>query len=340
MLRSASSSFNQIWLSFLLCSFAALFRYEPIYMKAVIARKYGGPEVLQISTSEKPVPRSKEILIKISYATVSTGTVLLRRGKVPDSPVLTILMRLIFGIAGPRQQIPGIEFSGIVEEVGAEVRSFKKGDQVYGTTTGLKKGAYAEYVCIPEKWKWGVIAHKPKELSLEEAAALPVGAMTALELLTKAKISAGDQVLITGASGNVGNYAVQIAHYYGARITAVCGTANTDWVKATGADEVVDYKKQDVVLLTDRFDIVFEASGRIKHSLLKPLVKKKGRFISVKSLTSENNEKLTSIHKMIEAGKLRPVIDRVYPLDQIVDAHSYFDQGKKGNVVIEIAGSL
>lgn len=309
-------------------------------MKAVIVRKYGVPEVLQISTIEKPVPRSREVLIKICYATVSTGTVLLRRGKVPDSPILTILMRLIFGITGPRQQIPGIEFSGIVQEVGADVLSFKKGDEVYGTTTGLKKGAYAEYICTPEKWKWGVIAHKPKELTLEEAAALPVGAMTALELLTKARISTGDRVLITGASGNVGNYAVQIARYYGARVTAVCGTANTEWVKATGADEVIDYKKQDPAHLSDRFDIIFEASGRMKHSLLKPLLTKKGRFISVKSLTSENNEKLSSIHKMIEAGKLRPVIDRVYPFDQMVEAHRYFDEGKKGNVVIEIAGNL
>lgn len=308
-------------------------------MKAVLVKKYGGPEVLQVTACEKPVPRSKEILIKVSYATVSTGTVLLRRGKVPDSPVLTLLMRLIFGITRPRQEIPGVEFSGIVAEVGADVQSFKKGDEVYGTTTGLKKGAYAEYVCTPEKWKWGVIAHKPKELSLEEAAVLPVGAMTALELLTKARISAGDHILITGASGNVGNYAVQIARYYGARVTAVCGTANTAWVKATGANEVIDYKKQDLTGLTDRFDIVFEASGRIKYSELKPLLKNKGRFISVKSLTSENNEKLNTIHQMIEAGKLRPVIDRVYRLNQIVEAHSYFDEGKKGNLLVEVAGA-
>lgn len=307
-------------------------------MKAVLIKKYGGPEVLQITATTKPIPRNREILVKVSYATVSTGTVLLRRGKVPDSLLLTILMRLIFGITRPRQEIPGVEFSGIVEEVGADVQSFKKGDEVYGTTTGLKKGAYAEYVCIPEKWKWGVIAHKPKELSPEEAAALPVGAMTALELLTKAGISAGDHILITGASGNVGNYAVQIARYYGARVTAVCGTANTEWVKATGADEVIDYKKQDITRLSNRFDIVFEASGRIRPSLLKPLLKKKGRFASVKALTREKNEKLITIHKMIEAGKLRPVIDRVYRLNQVVEAHHYFTQDKKGNVVIEIGG--
>lgn len=307
-------------------------------MKAVLVKKYGAPEVLQIAATKKPEPRSREVLVKVSYATVSTGTVLLRRGKVPDSPVLTMLLRLIFGITRPRQEIPGVEFSGIVEEVGADVQSFKKGDEVYGTTTGLKKGAYAEYVCIPEKWKWGVIAHKPKELSLAEAAVLPVGAMTALELLIKAGVSAGDHVLITGASGNVGNYAVQIARYYGARVTAVCGTANTEWVKATGADEVIDYKKQDIARLNDRYDIVFEASGRIKHSLLKPLLKKKGRFTSVKALTSERNEKLVTIHKMIEAGKLRPVIDRVYRLNQVVEAHHFFDQGKKGNILIEIGG--
>ena len=304
-------------------------------MKAAIYTEYGSPEVLQFQEVAKPIPKKNELLIHVHASTVSAGAVWIRKGQFPGSKLFTFLLRLQFGLFRPKQPILGVEFSGIIEAVGDEVSLFKKGDAVYGTTTGLKNGAYADYVCIPESRTQGVVAIKPHQLSFAEAAALPVGGMTALQILAKVPIRAGHRILIYGASGSVGSYAVQIAKYFGATVTAVCSTANVELVKSIGTDEVIDYTKDDLGRFNGRFDIVFEAVGKVKSSALKPLLNPTGKFCSIKSLTAEKTKYLDFLHQMIANGQLKPVIDRVYPFDQIVEAHKYVDLGhKKGNVVL------
>lgn len=304
-------------------------------MRAVVYTEYGSPSVLQLREVEKPVPKNKEMLVKVHASTVTAGATWIRKGHYPGSKLFTCLIRLVFGITKPKRTVLGFEFSGIVEDVGKDVNLFQIGDKVYGTTTGLKNGAYADYVCIPEKWKHGVVALKPGNITFKEAAALPIGGMTALQILMKAKMKLGDKLLVYGASGSIGTYAVQIAKYFDTTLTAVCNNANIVLVKSIGADEVVDYTKQDITQYKDRFDIIFDAVGKIKTSKLKPLLKRGGKFCSVKSLTNERPEYLDMLHKMISEGKLKPVIDREYSLEQIVEAHKYVDLGhKKGNVVI------
>ena len=304
-------------------------------MKAVTYTMYGPPSVLQLKEISKPVPKGDEVLIKIVCSTVSAAAIWKRKGKFPGSMLFTILLRLFSGLTKPGIPVLGVEFSGVVEETGNEVTLFKKGDAVYGTTTGLKQGAYAEYVCVPEKRKGGVLIKKPELLSFEQAAVLPVGAMTALDLLKKAKIQKGQQVLIYGASGSVGTYAVQISKYFGAFVTGVCSSANTALVFSLGAENVIDYTTNDISKSGKKHDIVFDAVGKLKKSTWKKLLKGGGRFCTVKSTTSEKTEYLEILHKMIAEGKLLPVIDKVYSFDQISEAHQYVDSGhKKGNVVI------
>ena len=227
--------------------------------------------------------------------------------------------------------------SGVVEGKGKKVTNFKIGDEVFGTTTMLSIGSYAEYVCLPQQWKHGVIALKPTNLNFKEAAALPIGGMTALFLLEKAKISKGKNVLVYGASGSVGSFAVQIAKSFGSSVTAVCSTSNIDMVKSLGADEVVDYTKEEYTLLKDKFDIVFDAVGKTTKSKAKKVLKNDGVFVSVNMLTKEKNENLLKLKELAEGEKLKPYIDTYYPLEKIVSAHTYVDQGhKKGNVVIDI----
>lgn len=304
-------------------------------MKAVIYTMYGGPEVLQFTQLVKPVPKDKEILIKVHASTVSAGTIWMRKGKFPGSILLTMLLRLITGITRPRRLILGFEFSGVVEETGQGVTRFKKGDKVYGTTTGLKNGSYADYICVPEKWSQGVVMLKPGYLSFEEAAALPVGAMTALHLLQKAKIEPAKKVLIYGASGSVGSFAVQIAKYFGATVTAVSSTFNKELALSIGADHFIDYTKEDISLCEEKFDIIFDAVAKRKASAFTPLLNKQGKFCSVRTPTCERTEYLSQLEAMILKGALLPVIDRVYPFSAIVEAHRYVDRGhKKGNVVL------
>jgi NADPH:quinone reductase-like Zn-dependent oxidoreductase len=246
-------------------------------------------------------------------------------------------MRLMFGITKPKRPILGVEFSGIVEDVGNDARLFKKGDEVYGTTTGLQQGAYAEYVCVPETWKQGVVAAKPQSLTFLEAAAIPVGAMTALHILKKANIQAGQTILIYGASGSVGTYAVQIAKYFGANVTGACSTANQEFVRSLGADAVLDYTKNDLKNCNEKFDLIFDAVDKLEKATWKPLLREGsgGRFCSVKSPTAEKREYLDVLHAMIAEGKLKPIIDKSYPFEQLAEAHEYVELGhKKGNVVI------
>ena len=304
-------------------------------MKAAVYTSYGSPSVLGLTEIERPSPKSNEVLIKIHVATVTAGDIRLRASDFP--PLFWLPARLIFGLFKPKKKILGHEFAGVVEAVGDQVSKFTIGDEVFGTTTMLSTGSYAEYVCVPEVWKSGVIARKPKNLSFEESAALPVGAMTALYLLKKAKIDLSKKVLIYGASGSVGSYAVQLAHHLGKSVTGVCSTSNIDMVKSLGADEVIDYKTQDYTKLFQDFDIVFDAVGKTSKRAAKKVLNNGGVFISIKMIISEKLEDLLAIKKMAEIEKLNPFIDKTYNLDQIVKAHEYVDSGRKrGNVVVRV----
>jgi len=304
-------------------------------MKAVVYLKYGPPEVLKLMEVDKPIPKDNEILIKIFAATVTSGDVRLRASDFP--PLFWLPARLIFGLFKPKKKILGHELSGVIEAKGKGVTGFNIGDEVFGTTTMLKTGAYAEYICLPEHWKHGVVALKPVNLNFKEAAALPIGGMTALFLLEKANIRPGQQVLIYGASGSVGSYAVQIAKLLGASVTGVCSTSNLEMVKSLGADEVLDYTQTAYTSLKKEFAIVFDAVGKTSKSEAKKILNNDGVFVTVKMLTTEKKEKLLKLKTWAEEGKLKPFIDKTYPLENIVNAHQYVDKGhKKGNIVIEI----
>ncbi|CAM4359552.1 NAD(P)-dependent alcohol dehydrogenase [Zobellia roscoffensis] len=304
-------------------------------MKAAIYTKYGPPEVFKITEVKKPLPKDNEVLIKIHAATVTSGDVRLRSS---DFPALFWLpARLIFGLFKPKKSILGHELSGVVEDKGKNATKFEVGDHVFGTTTMLSGGSYAEYICLPQEWKHGVVTHKPKNLNFQEAAALPIGAMTAMFLLEKANLSKNQKVLIYGASGSVGSYAVQLAKYHGATVTGVCSGSNFEMVKSLGADHLIDYKKTDYSNLEDKLDIIFDAVGKTSKSHAKKVLKKDGKFISVKMLTKEKPEHLKKIKELAETGELKPFIDKVYSIYDIVDTHTYVDQGhKRGNVVIDL----
>ncbi len=304
-------------------------------MKAVVYEKYGPPEVLKIKDIAKPIPNDDEILVRIHAATVTSGDVRLRSSDFP--PLFWLPARLIFGLFKPKKQILGHELAGTVEEIGKSVTEFKVGDSVFGTTTLLNTGSYAEYTCLPQKWKNGVVAIKPNNLNYREAAALPVGAMTAMYLLEKANLKQGQSVLVYGASGSVGSYAVQVANQRGSSVTGICSASNFEMVRSLGASLLIDYKKEDYSQGSEKFDIVFDAVGKTTKSKAKKVLKTGGTFVSVKMLTKEKDEHLRLIKDMAEDGKLTPFIDKSFNLEEIVKAHEYVDKGRKrGNVVIEI----
>lgn len=300
-------------------------------MKAIVVTKNGAPDVLQLQEVARPAPRANEVLIRVHAGTVTRGDIMLRQ----LNPLLALPLRL-FGVR--RKRIPGHELAGEIEAIGQDVKRFAVGDQVFGTTTGLRVGANAEYVCLPEEWKTGVLALKPANMTYEEAAAVPVGGMTALQILRKGNIQSGQQVLIYGASGSVGSFAVQLTRQFGADVTAVCSAANAAWVKSLGAGRVIDYTKEDFSAGSSQYDVIFDAVGKSSPTQSQRALKEGGSFLSIRSTTSERDEDLAFLKELIEAGKLRAVIDRRYPLAQTAAAHRYVEEGhKKGNVVIVVA---
>lgn len=304
-------------------------------MKAVVYEKYGPPSVLKLTEVEKPHPKENEILVKIHATSVTSGDVRLRSSDFPK--LLWFPARVVLGLFKPKKKILGHELAGTIEEIGKGITKFKVGDQVFGTTTMLKKGSYAEYVCIPQKWKHGVIEIMPKNLSFNQAAALPIGAMTALFLLEKANLKKDQKILVYGCSGSVGSYAVQIGKQKGALVTGVCSGSNFEMMKSLGIDDLIDYKKEDYSGKDEQYDIIFDAVGHTSKSKAKKVLTANGTFVSVKSLTDEKQEHLKLIKDWAENGAIKPFIDKTYALNNLVEAHEYVDTGRKrGNVVIQI----
>ncbi|MFX1511462.1 MAG: NAD(P)-dependent alcohol dehydrogenase [Promethearchaeota archaeon] len=300
-------------------------------MKAIVCTKFGSPDFLELQEIDKPTPKDNEVLIKVHAGTVTIGDVLFQKLKFP--------LWLIFQMFGyKRKKIPGHELAGEIEAVGKNIERFSESNQVFGTTTGLSFGANAEYVCVPEKWSKGVLALKPTNMNYDEAAAVPIGGMTALHILRKGNIQKDQKVLIYGASGSVGTFAVQLAkNYYGAEVTGVCSTTNLDLVKSLGADKVIDYTKEDFTQSGETYDVIFDAVRKISARSCKNALMKNGTYLSVSSSTSETIEKLNFLKELIEAGKIKVAIDRRYPLEQVPEAHKYVEKGhKKGNVVITV----
>jgi NADPH:quinone reductase-like Zn-dependent oxidoreductase len=296
-------------------------------MKAIVCTAYGPPDVLQLQEVEKPVPKDNEVLVKIYATTVTAGDVILRSMKAFQR----IVFGLFFGLG--KNKILGHELSGEIEVVGKAVTRFEPGQPVFASA-GSRGGAYAEYICLPED---GMVTAKPANLSYEEAAAIPIGGNTALYILKKGDIQRGQRVLVYGASGSVGTYGVQLARHLGAEVTGVCSTTNLEMVKSLGAAHVIDYTREDFTQSGETYDVIFDAVGKLPASGGKAALNEGGVVLSTRSPTREKQENLLTLKDLVEAGEIRPVIDRRYPLEQIAEAHRYVETGhKKGNVVITV----
>ncbi len=296
-------------------------------MKAVVYQRYGPPEVLEVQGVRKPSPKRNEVLIRTHATSVTAGDWRLRKAD-------PFLARLFNGLFKPRRvNILGFELSGVIEEVGADVNTFKPGDAVFAFC-GLHFGGYAQYCCLKES---DIIAIKPDRHTFTEAATVPLGSLTAWYFLKKASLMPGNKILIYGASGSVGTYAVQLAKHLRANVTGACSSQNVAMVRALGADHTIDYTATDMARWEERFDVVFDAVGKIKGSAGKRLLKSGGRFVSTRGRTSFAVQDLHRIRGLVDEGKLTPVIDRVYTLDTIREAHAYVEQfRKKGNVAVQV----
>lgn len=320
-------------------------------MKAIVNKQYGSPDVLKSEIIEKPVPKENEVLIRIKASTVTSADCMMRKGN-------SIMGRLLLGFFAPRKkyQIPGLEFSGIIESTGIKVNRFKKGDEVYGFR-GFGSGCYAEYKCMSEK---GSIALKPANFSFAESVSIVDGATTAYFFLKqKANIQKGQNVLINGASGSIGTFAVQLAKSFGTNVTGVCSTNNIKLVQSLGADKVIDYTKEDFTRNGETYDIIFDTVAKSTFDRCKKILNHGGKYIVtvwtfkrvvlsiltklckrrklIFALSINKRKTLVLLKSMIENGKLKTVIDRQYSMDEVVEAHRYVEEGhKKGNVVIHI----
>ena len=330
-------------------------------MKAIVYTEYGPPDVLQRKEVEKPVPKENEILIRNHATTVNIGDIWARNFKEITPSKFTMPLplwlpsRMYFGFTKPKINILGSEFAGEVEAVGKDVKRFRKGDQVFGYR-GQRMGAYAEYLCIPED---EMVALKPTNVAYEETAAVPYGALTALSLLRKVNIQGEQRVLINGASGNIGSAAVQLAKYFGAEVTGICGTPRLEFVRILGADKVLDYTREDFTKNGETYDLIFDILGKSSFLSCKNSLKQNGIYLLASfkmkqlfqmlwtsitggkkvicALSSENSKDLIFIKELVEAGKIKSIIDRCYPLEQAAEAHRYVEKGyKTGSVIITV----
>nr|WP_285890605.1 NAD(P)-dependent alcohol dehydrogenase [Halalkalibacter oceani] len=318
-------------------------------VRAIVCESYGPPDVLRLEEVTKPAPKREEIVVKILATAVNSADWRMRKGE--PFPV-----RFFFGLTKPRRPVLGGVFAGVVEEIGQDVSGLRAGDAVFGVT-GMTFGAYADYISLPEK---AVLTFKPPAISFEEAASVPFGGLTALHFLKKANIESGQNVLIYGASGAVGTAAVQLAKHYGALVTGVCSTENVALVRSLGADHVIDYKKEDFTASDEQYDMIFDTVGKASVLSSQKRLKKNGRLILgasglsqmwqsvtasittrtkvISGVSAERTDHLITLKELLETGAFRPVIDRCYPLEKIVEAHRYVEKGhKKGNVVITMA---
>ena len=329
-------------------------------MKAIIWTRYGPPDVLQLKEIDKPSPKRNEVLVKIHATTVTAGDCELRSLKLPF--YINLPMRMWIGFSKPKENtIPGTELAGEIEAVGADVRLFKPGDQVYGSA-GMGFGANAEYICLPEQpgEMEGGVAIKPTNMTYEQAAAVPFGGRDALHFLRKGNLQEGQKILINGAGGSIGTFAVQLAKHFGVEVTAVDSTDKLDMLRSIGADQVVDYTKEDFTKRGEVYDMIFDVVGTVSFSQSARSIKKDGTYLLanpvkgqlirgpltrmtsskrvIMETASGSTSDLNFLRSLIEEGKLKAVIDRVYCLDQIVDAHKYVETGQKiGNLVIKVA---
>jgi NADPH:quinone reductase-like Zn-dependent oxidoreductase len=331
-------------------------------MKAIVYTEYGKPDVLHLQQVAKPTPKDNELLIRVYATTVNIGDLMARNfsaitpAKFTMPTALWLPARLYFGWSKPKVNILGNEFSGIVESVGSAVTRFKPGDPVFGYR-GQKMGAYAEYLTIPEN---GLVAPKPSNMTFEQAATVPGGAITALSLLRSANIQPGQRVLVNGASGSIGSAAVQLAKQYGAHVAGVCGTLRIEYVKSIGADEVIDYTKQDFTENGETYDVIFDILGKSSYDKLKDSLTLNGIYLLASfkmkqvfqmlrtrgsagkrvicALSSEKQEDLQFIQQLAEQGKFKSAPDRCYPLEQAAQAHEYMESGqRRGPVVLAVA---